>query len=68
MKAKILIANSIAEVGVKILKDADFAVDMETKLTLEELKEKISDYDVLIVRSKTKVARDVIDSAKKGLP
>jgi len=64
MKAKILIADSIAEVGVTILKDAGFVVDIETELTPEELKEKIRNYDVLVVRSRAKVTKDIIDSAQ----
>lgn len=61
---KILISNPIAKEGVKILKEAGFVVDVETELAQDELKAKIKDYDILVVRSKTKVTKEVIDSAK----
>jgi len=66
MAIKILISDSLAEEGVSILKkQKNFKVDIKTKLTPEELKKIIGDYNVLIVRSQTKVTKDIIKSAKK---
>jgi D-3-phosphoglycerate dehydrogenase len=39
-------------------------VDVETKLTKEQLIEKIKDYDALIIRSETQVTKDVIAATK----
>ena len=60
----ILITNQIAEEGMEILKEAGFAVDVETEPTLVELKEKIRDYDILVVRSGTKVTKEIIENAQ----
>lgn len=63
---KILISDSLAEEGINILKkEKNFTVDIKTKLPPEELKRIIPAYDALIVRSQTKVTKDVINSAKK---
>ncbi|MFH1478962.1 MAG: phosphoglycerate dehydrogenase [Candidatus Omnitrophota bacterium] len=63
---KILVSDPMAEEGIDILKKVkDFEVDVKTKLKPEELKEIIKDYDVLLVRSATKVTKDVIENAKK---
>lgn len=61
----ILVADPIANEGVQILQDAGFAVDIETELSFSELEEKIKDYDVLIVRSETKVTKEILENAKK---
>lgn len=64
MNQKVIIADQINEKGIKELEDvADVVVD--TAITQEELINKIKDFDAIIVRSRTKVTRDVIDAAKK---
>ena len=66
MAIKILISDPLAEEGVNVLKkQKGFKVDIKLKLSPEELKRIISDYNVLIVRSQTKVTKDVIKRAKK---
>jgi D-3-phosphoglycerate dehydrogenase len=63
MKPRILITDKIHEIAVKEAKNfAD--VDLEYKLSPEELVKKIKDYDALIVRSETKVTREVIENSK----
>jgi D-3-phosphoglycerate dehydrogenase len=63
---KILISDALSEEGVKILSAVkDFQVDVKTDLKPEALKEIIKDYDALIVRSATKVNKDIIGSAAK---
>lgn len=63
---KILISDPLSEEGVKILKEtAGFQVDARTDLKPEQLKEIIKDYEALVVRSATKVTREVIESAPK---
>ncbi|MEN4006194.1 MAG: hypothetical protein PQ964_02350 [Methanobacteriaceae archaeon] len=50
--------------GIKELEDvAEVVVD--TSITQEELINKIKDFDAIVVRSRTKVTRDVIEAADK---
>ncbi|MBM3246111.1 MAG: phosphoglycerate dehydrogenase [Candidatus Omnitrophica bacterium] len=63
---KILVSDALSEEGLKILKEAkEFQVDTKTDLKPDALKEAIKDYDALIVRSATKVTKDVIAAAAK---
>ena len=63
---KILVSDALSEEGLKILKDAgQFQVDVNTELKPEALKGVIKDYDALIVRSATKVTREIINAADK---
>lgn len=66
MPYRILISDSLSKEAVEILeKEKDLKVDVNTKLTPEDLKKAIKDYDALLVRSSTKVTRDVISAADK---
>lgn len=61
---KILVSDALSDEGLKILKEIkDFQVDVKTGLPPEELKAIIKDYDALLVRSATKVNKDIINSA-----
>lgn len=60
---KILICDSIHENGVKMLKEAGFQVDLDTAITPEKLIEKISGYDAIVVRSRTKVRKETLEAA-----
>ncbi|MDD5594858.1 MAG: phosphoglycerate dehydrogenase [Candidatus Omnitrophica bacterium] len=61
---KILVSDQLSEEGLKILKEVkEFQVDVKTDLKPEQLKEIIKDYDALIVRSATKVTKDIINAA-----
>ncbi|AXI25827.1 phosphoglycerate dehydrogenase [Methanofervidicoccus sp. A16] len=61
---KILITDEIHEDAVKILERVG-DVEIATNLSKEELKKKIEDVDVIVVRSGTKLTRDVLEHAKK---
>lgn len=64
MKPKILFADKIHDSAVKLAREfADVTLDFE--ITPEQLLEKISDYDAVIVRSRSKIRKDVIDAGKK---
>lgn len=66
MPYKVLISDSLSKEAVDILqKEKALKVDINTKLTPDELKKTIGDYDALIVRSSTKVTKDVIAAANK---
>jgi D-3-phosphoglycerate dehydrogenase len=61
---KILVSDPLAQEGVDILKKVkEFQVDVKHKLPPEELKQIIKDYDALLVRSETKVTKDIIEAA-----
>ncbi|MFH1199297.1 MAG: phosphoglycerate dehydrogenase [Candidatus Omnitrophota bacterium] len=61
---KILISDALSDEGVKILKEIkEFEVDVKTELKPEELKNIIKDYDALVVRSATKVTKDLLAAA-----
>jgi D-3-phosphoglycerate dehydrogenase len=60
---RILICDSIHEDGVKMLIEAGFQVDLDTSITPEELIEKIPGYDAIVIRSRTKVRKDVLEAA-----
>jgi len=60
---KILISDGIEDIGKKILNGAGFEI-VDKKLTPEELLKEIPNYDAIIVRSATKVTKDVIDVGK----
>ena len=63
---KILVADSISERGVEILRqNPSFQVDVKTGLKEDQLCEIIGEYDALIVRSQTKVTKRVLEAAKK---
>ena len=62
---KILVSDPLSEEGLKILKEVkEFQVDVKTDLKPETLKEEIKSYDALIVRSATKVTKDIINAAQ----
>jgi len=60
---KVLVSDKVSQQGVEILQK-EFAVDMKTGLTKEELISIIPGYDALVVRSETKVTKDVLAAAK----
>ena len=65
MAKRILISDPLAEEGVNVLKkQKDFKVDVKPKLPVDELKKILPNYDALIVRSQTKVTKDVLGAAK----
>ncbi|GAE93858.1 D-3-phosphoglycerate dehydrogenase [Gracilibacillus boraciitolerans JCM 21714] len=66
MTFKVLISDPLSEDGIQPLREADnIQVDVDTELSPDELAEKIGDYDALLVRSQTKVTKDIISKASK---
>lgn len=66
MTIKILVSDPLAKQGVELLeKEKDFKVDVKLKLPPDELKKIIGEYDGLIVRSETKVTKEIIEHASK---
>jgi len=63
--AKVIVCDKLSEEGVKILQEAGFTVDCKYKLPPEELKKIIAEYDAVVVRSDTKITKDIIDHASR---
>ncbi len=61
---KVLIADPIAKEGIEALK-SEAEVDVKPGLKPEELKNIVSDYEALIVRSETRVTADIIEAGAK---
>lgn len=64
MPFKVLVTDPVDEAFIKkVGKEAE--IEVALKLTREELLEKVKEADALVVRSRTKVTREVIDSARR---
>lgn len=63
--AKILVSDSLSDVGLEVLRQSGLEVDVNTGRKEEELVEIIKDYDALIVRSATKVTAKILEAGKK---
>jgi D-3-phosphoglycerate dehydrogenase len=64
MMFHLLISDPLSEAGLSILRnDPEFSIDVKTDLSHDELKEIIGRYDGLIIRSETRVDRDLIHEA-----
>jgi len=61
---KILITDNIFEKGIKLLEEKGYQVTRAWDTPKNELPKIIADYDVLIVRSATKVKGELLDNAK----
>lgn len=61
---KVLISDPVAPEAVKKLEDAGLQVDVNTGLAPEKLLETIPGYHGIVVRSATKVTREVMDAGK----
>jgi D-3-phosphoglycerate dehydrogenase len=62
---KVLVSDEIFEEGIKILEERGYQVTRAWDTPKTELPKIIADYDVLIVRSATKVKGELLDNAKK---
>ncbi|PKN33231.1 MAG: phosphoglycerate dehydrogenase [Deltaproteobacteria bacterium HGW-Deltaproteobacteria-19] len=61
---KVLISDTLSTQGIEILKNtAGIEVDVMTNLTPDELKGVIKEYDGLVIRSATKVTKEIIAAA-----
>jgi len=59
---RVLISDPLDSIASEILTKNNISVDTKTNLSPEELKKIIDNYDGLIIRSATKVRKDIIDS------
>jgi D-3-phosphoglycerate dehydrogenase len=61
---KVLVCDSISPRAIERMRKACIEVDVQDKITPDELLQVIGGYDAMVVRSRTKVRKPVIDAAK----
>ena len=61
---KVLISDSMSNVAQKIFEKNNISVDVKTGLPEEEIIKIIPEYDAMVVRSATKVTKNIIQAAK----
>jgi len=60
---KILVCDSVHNDGLDMLKQAGYELELRTNITPDELVQTASKYDAMIVRSRTKITKEVLDAA-----
>ena len=60
---KVIVCDAIDEIGVTILKKAGLVVDYKPEISSDELQTTVEQFNVIIVRSRTKITKKVIDAA-----
>ncbi|MFQ5763210.1 MAG: hydroxyacid dehydrogenase [Candidatus Bathyarchaeia archaeon] len=63
--AKVLICDRLDDEGVELLRKEGHEVDVKLNLTPQQLQETVTDYDAVIVRSRTKITSNIIDAMQK---
>lgn len=63
VKGNVLICDPISSVGITILKKAGLNVVNKPSITHSELLSEVEKYDVIVVRSRTKITREIISKA-----
>jgi len=64
-RLRVLVCDPVKNVGIEMLREAGFEVDVRPGITPDQLSRVIRNYDVLIVRSRTKVTRQLIERAER---
>ena len=63
---RVLVSDNLGEIGIRMFQEEEgIEVDVNTGLSHEELKGIIGDYDGLVIRSATKVTKDLLEAAAK---
>ncbi len=65
VSGKVLVCDAMDQKGMEVMKKAGLQVDYMPEIRLDELIASVKNYDILVVRSRTKVTRDVIDANTK---
>ncbi len=64
IKGKVIICDAIDETGIKSLKNSGLTVDYIPDISAQDLISKVAEYNVIVVRSRTKITKEVIQNAK----
>ncbi len=60
-----IVCDRIGEDGIQLLRRSGLKVDVEPTVEQGELLNKIADYEIIVVRSRTQVTREVIEAGTK---
>jgi len=63
VEGKVIVCDAIDEMGISILKKAGLVVDYKPEIDPDELLTAVGQFNVIIVRSRTKITKKVIDAA-----
>jgi D-3-phosphoglycerate dehydrogenase len=63
MNQSVLICDQVAPILNEILQKNGLKITYEPEITPEQIKEKISNFDIVVVRSRTKITKEMIDRA-----
>lgn len=63
MNQSVLICDQVAPILNEILQKNGLKISYEPEITPEQIKEKISNFDIVVVRSRTKITKEMIDRA-----
>ena len=66
VSGKVLVCDSIDQAGIDSMKRAGLTVHYKPDIGSVELMSSVKDYDVLVVRSRTKVTEQVVDAAAQA--
>lgn len=66
VSGRVLVCDSIDQAGVDSLKRAGMNVDYKPEIKANELVSVVKDYDAIVVRSRTKVTKEIIDAASNA--
>lgn len=60
---RVLVCDSIDQAGIDSMKRAGLNVDYKPEVKADELVKIVKDYDVIVVRSRTKITKDVVNAS-----
>jgi D-3-phosphoglycerate dehydrogenase len=66
VSGRVLVCDSIHQTGIDSMKRAGLNVDYTPEIKPPELLSAAKDYDVIVVRSRTKITKEVVDAAAKA--
>ena len=65
VEGRVIICDTIDDTGISILKKAGLVVSYKPDIEIDELLASVGDCDVIVVRSRTKITKTIIDAASK---
>lgn len=65
MDERVLVCDEIDQKGIEVMKKSGLQVDYKPEIKSDELVKLAKDYDILVVRSRTKITKEIIDANTK---
>ncbi len=65
VSGRVLVCDEIDQKGLEIMKKSGLHVDYKPEIKADELESSVKDYDILVVRGRTKVTKKVVDANPK---